>query len=115
MKVLNRVGGVFLLLVLGIAVITGFQSPTGRPIWDNLWNATASVLSYARTQAVRLDGSPIDGHAFSAIGLAALLVLILMALVLAVAKKSISFQGFTLLLLGGAVVAFVLWNPTVLR
>lgn len=38
-----------------------------------------------------------------------------MMLVLAGAKKSISFQGFTLILLGGAVVAFILWNPTVLR
>jgi hypothetical protein len=114
MKVLNRVGGTFLLLVLAIAAISGFQSPTGRPIWDNLWNATASVLGYARDQLARLDGSPIDGHPFTAIGLAALLVLTLMAVVLAVVKKSISFQGFTLLLLGGAVVAFVLWNPAVL-
>ena len=114
MKLLNRVGGAFLLLVLGIAAITGFQSPTGRPIWDNLWNATASVLGYARNQAARLDGSPIDGHPMTAIGLAALLTLILMALILAGAKKSISFQGFTLLLLGGAVVAFLLWNPGVL-
>lgn len=114
MKVLNRVGGMFLLLVLGIAAISGFQSPTGRPIWDNLWNATASVLGYARVQAARLDGSPIDGHPFTAIGAAALLILILMAVILAGVKKSISFQGFTLLLLGGAVVAFVLWNPGVL-
>lgn len=89
MKVLNRVGGFFLLLVLGIAAITGFQSPTGRPIWDNLWNATASVLGYARNQAVRLDGSPIKGHPFSAIGVAAILVLALIAVVLAGVKKSI--------------------------
>jgi hypothetical protein len=115
MKLLNRVGGAFLLVVLAIAAITGFQSPTGRPIWDNLWNATATVLGYARDQAARLDGSPIDGHPFSAIGAAALLVLCLIAVVLAGVKKSISFQGFTLLLLGGAVVAFVLWNPGILR
>jgi hypothetical protein len=115
MKLLNRVGGAFLLLVLAIATITGFQSPTGRPIWDNLWNATATVLGYGRDQAARMDGGPIDGHPFTAVGLAALLVLVLMTLVLAGAKKSISFQGFTLILLGGAVVAFLLWNPSVLR
>lgn len=115
MKVLNRVGGAFLLIVLAIAAITGFQSDTGRPIWDNLWNATATVLGYGRDQAARLDGSPIDGHPMTAVGLAALLVLLLMALILAGAKKSISFQGFTLILLGGAAVAFVLWNPAVLR
>ena len=115
MKVLNRVGGLFLLLVLGIATVTGFQSPTGRPIWDSLWDATATVLGYARDQVVRLDGSPIDGHPFSAIGLAALLALVFMTVVLAGAKKSISFQGFTVILLAGAAVAFILWNPAVLR
>ncbi|HEY6746257.1 MAG TPA: hypothetical protein VI357_11130 [Mycobacteriales bacterium] len=115
MKLINRVGGAFLLAILAIATISGFQSTTGRPIWDNLWNATATVLGYARTQVARLNGSPIDGHPFSAIGLAALLVLVVIALVLAGAKKSISFQGFTLILLGGAVVAFILWDPTVLR
>jgi hypothetical protein len=112
MKALNRIGGAFLLLVLAIAAITGFQSPTGRPIWDNLWNATASVLGYARNQAVRLDGSPIDGHPFTAIGVGALLVLFLIALVL---KWPISGRAFGLLLLLGAVVAFVLWDPAVLR
>jgi hypothetical protein len=115
MKVLNRVGGVFLLLVLGIAAISGFQSPTGRPIWDNLWDATAAVLGYARAQIVRLDSSPIAGHPFSAVGVAALLVLTVIALVLAGVKKSISFQYFTVMLLAGAAVAFVLWNPSMLR
>ena len=113
MKLLNRVGGVFLLLVLAIAAITGFQSPTGRPIWDNLWSATASVLGYTRTQAARLAGSPTDGHAFAAIGTAALLLLLVITLVLAGAKKSISGQAFLLMLVGAAVVAFLLWNPAV--
>ena len=114
MKVLNRIGGVFLLLVLGIAAISGFQSPTGRPIWDNLWNATATVLSYVHDLATRLVGAPTDGHPFSAIGTAALLLLVVITLVLAGAKKSISAPVFMLMLLGAAVVAFVLWNPAVL-
>lgn len=115
MKVLNRVGGIFLLLVLGIAAISGFQSPTGRPIWDNLWNATATVLGYARNQSPMLDGSPTAGHPFTAIGAAALLLLLVITLVLAGAKKSISAPVFMLMLLGAAVVAFILWNPAVLR
>jgi hypothetical protein len=111
MKVLNRVGGAFLLLVLAIAAISGFQSPTGRPIWDNLWNATASVLGYARNQAVRLDGLPMSGHGFTAIGAAAILVLFLIA----VLKGPISNRLFGFLLLLGAAVALILWNPSILR
>ena len=39
MKILNRVGGAFLLLVLVAAAILGFHTPTGRQIWDDLWAA----------------------------------------------------------------------------
>ena len=47
MKILNRVGGAFLLLVLVAAVVLGFQTPTGRQIWDDLWAAGSAVAELA--------------------------------------------------------------------
>jgi hypothetical protein len=109
MKLLNRVGGAFLLLVLGIAAITGFQSPTGRPMWDNLWAAGRTVVRYARDQAGRLGGTDIAGHGFRAIGAAAVVVL----LIITVSKGPITNRQFGLLLLLGAGIALVLWNPAI--
>jgi hypothetical protein len=109
MKALNTIGGAFLLLVLGIASILGFQSTTGRPIWDGLWTATASVVSYFRGQAGGFDSVAGDGRA--AIGWVATGFVLLLILL----KKPISMQLFTILLLVGVAVAFVLWDPTVLR
>lgn len=109
MKVLNRVGGTFLLLILGIAVISGFQSSTGRPMWDSLWNATSAVLDYARRQVLRLDGSSTDGDGRAAVGWTAAGLILLIVLL----PKPISARLFTILLLGAAAVAFVLWNPAV--
>jgi hypothetical protein len=109
MKVLNRVGGTFLLLVLGIAAISGFQSSTGRPMWDSLWNATASVLSYTRTQVLRLDGTSVAGNWRAAVGWSAVGVILLLVLL----PKPVSVRTFTLLLLGAAAASFVLWDPTV--
>ena len=108
MKVLNRVGGAFLLAVLGIATILGFQSTTGRPIWDGLWNATATVLRYFSD----LVGGfrPVEGDGRAAIGWAATGLVVL----LVVMKKPISIQTFTILILAGAAVAFVLWDPAIL-
>jgi hypothetical protein len=109
MKVLNRVGGAFLLLVLGIAAITGFQSPTGRPMWDGLWSATTTVFRYGRDQAAGLTS--VSGHGRAAIGWAAFGFVVLMI----VLPKPISLRLFTILLVLGAAVAFVLWDPGILR
>ena len=43
---INRIGGAVLLLILATAVISGFQSPTGRPIWDSLWDSVQDVFTY---------------------------------------------------------------------
>ena len=108
MKVINAIGGAFLLLMLGIAAIIGFQSPGGRPIWDGLWQAPSTVLGYFRERGGGFDAVAGDGRA--AIGWAATGSLV----ALIVLKKPISMQLFTILLLAGAAVAFVLWDPSVL-
>jgi hypothetical protein len=109
MKALNRVGGTLLLLILGIAVISGFQSETGRPIWDSMWNATAATLGYFRDLIGGFDS--VAGHGRAAIGWAATGIVVLMLFI----KKTITYQQFTFMLLAGAAVAFVLWDPAVLR
>lgn len=109
MKVLNTIGGAFLLVVLAIASILGFQSTTGRPIWDGLWNATSSVVTYFRGQAGGFTSVRGDGRA--AIGWVATGFVLLLVLL----KKPISMQLFTILLLVGAAVAFVLWDPGALN
>jgi hypothetical protein len=108
MKALNRIGGAFFALVLGIAVITGFQSDIGRPIWDSLWNATTTVLRYFRDLVGDVD--PLEGRGLAAIGWVAAGTLVLLFFL----KKPITVQQFFLLLLTGAVVALILWNPAVL-
>jgi hypothetical protein len=108
MKLINRIGGAFLLAVVGIATISGFQSRTGRPIWDSLWSATAAVLGYFSDLIGGFTSVAGDGRAaigWAATGLLALLI---------VMKKPVSVQAFTILLLVGAAVAFVLWDPAIL-
>jgi hypothetical protein len=109
MKILNRVGGAFLLLVLGMAAILGFQSPTGRQVWDDLWAAGSAALSWVQDQIGRV--TLFAGHGFQAIGAAALgLVLVLILL-----KKPISLRAFEILLVLAGVTAFVLWNPSAIQ
>jgi hypothetical protein len=109
MKVLNRVGGGFLLFGIAVAAIIGFQSPTGRQFWDGVWQAVATILGYLRTQILRLNGSSIDGNGPRAVGItAAALVLILILL-----PKPISVRSFTILLLAASAAAFVLWDPSI--
>ena len=62
MKILNRVGGAFLLLVLVVAAIMGFQTPDGRQIWDDLWAAGCRGRR-VRDQIQRLTGTSIPGNA----------------------------------------------------
>jgi hypothetical protein len=109
MKILNRVGGAFLLLVLGMAAILGFQSPTGRQVWDALWAAGSAALNWAGDQIGQV--TLFAGHGFQAIGAAALgLVLVLVLL-----KKPISLRAFEILLVLAGVIAFVLWNPSAIQ
>ena len=108
MKLINRIGGAFLLAIVAIATITGFQSSTGRPIWDNLWNATAAVLSYFSDLVGNFHS--VEGHGRAAIGWVATGIVVLLLFT----KKSITVQQYTLLLLAGAAVAFVLWDPAIL-
>ncbi len=48
MKILNRVGGAFLLLVLVAAAVLGFQTPTGRQIWTGIWAAVSRRAEVAQ-------------------------------------------------------------------
>ena len=107
MKILNRVGGAFLLLVLVAAVVLGFQTPTGRQIWDDLWAAGSAVVSWVRDQIQLLTGTSIPGHAGAAIAIASVGVIV----VLAVLKKPVSYRGFMVILLVAPVAAYILYNP----
>ena len=107
MNVLNRIGGAFLLLGLGVAVIFGFQTPTGRQIWDDLWAAGSAVLSWARDQIQLLTRTSIPGHAGAAIAIASVGVLVVLALL----KKPVSVRTFTLMVLLAAIAAYILYNP----
>ncbi len=111
MKILNRVGGAFLALVLAIAAILGFQTDTGQPIWTGISSAVTDVLRWLQTESARLAGSPFAGHGYAAIGAAA----VLLVLILILLKKPIPLRVFEILLVLAAVVAFVLWRPSVLQ
>jgi hypothetical protein len=106
-KILNRVGGAFLLLVLVAAVVLGFQTPTGRQIWDDLWAAGSAVLSWVRDQIQLLTGTSIPGHAGAAIAIASVGVIVVLALL----KKPVSVRAFTLMVLLAAIAAYILYNP----
>ena len=109
MKILNRVGGAFLLVVLAIGATIGFQSPTGRPIWDDLWQAGSIVVRYARDLVQRLSNTSIPGHASVAVAIASVGVLVLLALL----KKPVSVRTFTLLVLLAGLSALVMYDPTI--
>jgi hypothetical protein len=109
MKILNRVGGAFLLLVLLIAATIGFQSPTGRPIWDDIWAAASIVVGYVRDLLQRLIGTPVDGHASAAVAVAAVGVIVLLALL----KKPVSVRAFTVIVLLAGFGALVMYDPTI--
>ena len=109
MKILSRVGGAFLLLVLVAAVILGFQTPTGGQIWDDLWAAGAAVVGWVRDQIQLLTRTSIPGHAGAAIAIAAVGVIVVLALL----KKPVRVRAFTVMVLLAAIAAYVLYNPTV--
>jgi hypothetical protein len=107
LKILNRVGGAFLLLVLTIAAVLGFQTPTGREIWDDLWAAGSAVLSWVRDLVQRLSDTSIPGNAPAAIAIASVGVIIVLALV----KKPVTYRAFMVMLLVAAVAAYILYDP----
>ena len=109
MNLLNRVGGALLLLGLGVAVIIGFQSPTGRQFWDGIWQAGTTVVRYARSQIERLSGGGTDGNLAVSIGIAAVGLIIVLTLI----KWPISVRVYTVLLILATVVAIVLYNPSI--
>jgi hypothetical protein len=109
MNLLNRVGGALLLLGLGLAVIIGFQSPTGRQFWDGVWQAGATVVGYFRTQIERLTGEGTDGNLAVSVGVAAVGLIIVLTLM----KWPITVRVYTILLILATVVAIVLYNPSI--
>jgi hypothetical protein len=110
MNLLNRVGGALLLLGLGLAVVIGFQSPTGRQFWDGVWQAGATVLGYARTQIESLGGRNTDGNLAVSVGIAAVGLIIVLTLI----KWPITVRVYTILLILATAVAVVLYNPSIL-
>ena len=111
MNVLNRVGGALLLLGLAIAVIIGFQTPTGRRFWDGIWQAGATVVDFIRDQAARLTDTPIAGNVWASIGVAAIGFLIVMTLVPPLRVG----RGFAILAIVFTAIAFILYNPAILN
>jgi hypothetical protein len=107
MKILNRVGGAFLLLVVVAAAVLGFQTPTGRQIWDDLWAAGAGVLSWVRDQIQLLTNTSIPGHAGVAIAIASVGVIVVLGLL----GKPVSYRLFMVMLLVAAVAAYILYDP----
>ena len=110
MGVLNRIGGTLLLLGLAIAVIIGFQTPTGRRFWDGIWQAGDTVVTYIRDQATRLGGTPIAGNAWAAIGAAAILFLITITLVPGLRQG----RGFAIMAILFTALGFIFYNPSVI-
>ena len=110
MKILSRVGGAFLLLVLAIAAILGFQTPTGRQMWDSLWSAASTVLRWVRDHVPNLTSST-TGDAWKAIAIGGVFVILMLSL----AKKPVSVRAFTALVIVAGLGAFVLWNPSVVQ
>jgi hypothetical protein len=108
--VLNRIGGALLLLGLAIAVIIGFQTPTGRRFWDGIWQAAETVVLYIRDQATRLGGTPIAGNPWAAIGVAALLFLLVLMFVPGLRQG----RGFAVLAVVFTIIGFILYNPSVI-
>jgi hypothetical protein len=107
MNVLNRIGGAFLLLGLGIAVIIGFQTPTGRQIWDGLWQATATIVDYVRSAISGFAGHGTSGDLAASIGVAAVVMVAVMVFI----KGTISYRLFSILLVLATILAFLLYNP----
>jgi hypothetical protein len=106
---LNKIGGLILLLGLAAAVVIGFQSPTGRAFWDGLWQAVSSVLRYLGDQIGRLSGTAVAGNAWAAIGIAAILFLVTLAL----APGLRAGRNFAIMAVVFTAVGFILYQPSI--
>src|SRR4029450_6997463 len=109
MKVLNRVGGALLLLGLAIAVIIGFQTPTGRQFWDGIWQAGQTVVTFIGDQIARLSNTAIAGNLWAAIGVAAIAFLVLITLVPGLR----SGRSFAIMAILFTALAFVLYDAPI--
>lgn len=111
MNALNKIGGALLLAGLAIAVIIGFQTPTGRQFWDGVWQAGATVVSFVGDQGVRLSGTAVAGNLWAAIGIAAIALVI--AITLAPGLRA--GRGFVVMAILATALAFVLYQPSILN
>ena len=109
MNALNKIGGALLVAGLAIAVIIGFQTPTGRQFWDGIWQAGEAVVSFIGDQAGRLTGTPIAGNVWAAVGVAAIAFLVVITLVPPLRVG----RGFAILAIVFTALAFVLYDPTI--
>jgi hypothetical protein len=106
---LNRIGGALLLAGLAVAVIIGFQSPTGRRFWDGVWQAGSTVVGYAGDQIARLNGTSIAGNLTVAIGIAAVGLAGLVILL----PKPISGRTFAVLAIAATAAAIIMYQPSI--
>jgi hypothetical protein len=107
--VLNRIGGALLLAGLAVAVIIGFQTPTGRRFWDGIWQAGSTVVTFIGDQIARLSGTPIAGNAAAAVAVAAIAFVVTLMLVPALRGG----RAFAILAVVFTALAFLLYNPSV--
>ena len=110
MGVLNRIGGALLLAGLAVAVIIGFQTPTGRAFWDGIWQAGATVVRFVGDQVARLGGTPIAGNLGAAVAVAAIAFVLTLMLVPGLRAG----RGFAIMAVLFTALAFVLYNPSVI-
>ncbi len=109
MNALNKVGGALLVAGLAIAVIIGFQTPTGRQFWDGIWQAGATVVTFIGDQVARLSGTAVAGNLWAAIGVAAIGFLVIITLVPGLR----SGRAFAIMAILFTALAFVLYDPTI--
>jgi len=109
--VLNRIGGALLLAGLAVAVIIGFQTPTGRRFWDGIWQAGSTVVTFIGDQFSRLGGTPIAGNALAALGVAAIAFLLTIMLVPGIRQG----RGFVIMAVLFTALGFILYNPAVVN
>lgn len=110
MNVLNKLGGALLLAGLAVAVIIGFQTPTGREFWDGIWQAGSAVVGFIGDQGVRLNGTAVAGNLGVAIAIAAIAFLLTITLVPGLRVG----RGFAILAVLFTGLAFILYQPSIL-
>jgi hypothetical protein len=106
---LNKIGGALLLAGLAVAVIIGFQTPTGRQFWDGVWQAAATVVGFVGDQVGQLNGTSVAGNGTLAIAIAAVGMIVLLVFL----PKPVSTRLFTAAVIGATVLAIVLYQPSI--